>query len=245
MVTGNSIPLWRSIQFTLEDEIAKGVFVSGQQLPTEAQLARRFGVHRQTIRRAILRLRDKGLVRAEQGRGTFVQDRIVVHFLDRHARISQSSRRQGRESYRSVVGARNVRGSKRICDALELPLGTIVRRIETLRFIDERPVLVTSHFFPLPRFKGIDENIRQTGSVSGALEEFGVHDLAHLVTHIAAATPSQRDARLLQQPVSRPVLRLFNVSVDSNNRRIQVSVGRHASAHIELCVHYDRLLVEG
>lgn len=43
----------------------------GELLPSEAQLARVFGVARLTVRRALAALRDEGLIRAEQGAGWF------------------------------------------------------------------------------------------------------------------------------------------------------------------------------
>ncbi|HHB81205.1 MAG TPA: GntR family transcriptional regulator, partial [Aliiroseovarius sp.] len=45
-------PIWKAIAETLAAEIARGHYAPGAKLPTEAQLARRFGVNRHTVRRA-------------------------------------------------------------------------------------------------------------------------------------------------------------------------------------------------
>ncbi|WFE74935.1 FadR/GntR family transcriptional regulator [Roseinatronobacter sp. S2] len=47
---------------------------TGARLPTEAQLARDFGVSRAVIREAIAQLRNEGLVETRQGAGAFVAD---------------------------------------------------------------------------------------------------------------------------------------------------------------------------
>ena len=65
------ITRWRQIAEALGRDLAEARFTEGR-LPTEPELAARFGVNRHTVRRAIGRLADQGLVRVEQGRGTFV-----------------------------------------------------------------------------------------------------------------------------------------------------------------------------
>ena len=53
----------------LATAIRLGVFVDGDQLPPERDLAERLGVSRNTLREAIAALRDSGLVQTRRGRG--------------------------------------------------------------------------------------------------------------------------------------------------------------------------------
>jgi GntR family transcriptional repressor for pyruvate dehydrogenase complex len=52
--------------------VAGGEHPPGSRLPPEAELASRANVSRLTLREAVKVLRDKGVLRVEQGRGTFV-----------------------------------------------------------------------------------------------------------------------------------------------------------------------------
>ena len=70
----SGLPIWRQIADTISSEISTSVYAPGQKLPTESELATRFGVNRHTVRRAVASLQDVGLLRVEQGRGTFVSD---------------------------------------------------------------------------------------------------------------------------------------------------------------------------
>jgi GntR family transcriptional repressor for pyruvate dehydrogenase complex len=54
------------------DDIVRGRFAVGAQLPSESEVCDRFGVSRPVVREALLRLRADGLVSSQQGRGTFV-----------------------------------------------------------------------------------------------------------------------------------------------------------------------------
>lgn len=58
----------------LRDAIVRGEIVAGSFLPPERILAARLGINRTTLRAAIHRLAESGLLEAQQGRGTLVKD---------------------------------------------------------------------------------------------------------------------------------------------------------------------------
>lgn len=58
----------------LAAEMVSGRLKPGSQLPTERQLAGKFEVSVPTVRRALAELEGEGLIRREQGRGTFVNE---------------------------------------------------------------------------------------------------------------------------------------------------------------------------
>ena len=64
--------LYEQIVEQVEESILKGRLKTGEQLPAERELAQSFGVSRTAVREAIRTLREKGLVEAYSGRGTFV-----------------------------------------------------------------------------------------------------------------------------------------------------------------------------
>ncbi|MDQ7839866.1 MAG: GntR family transcriptional regulator [bacterium] len=66
------IPLYYQVESVLRDEVAAGRYAAGVRLPTEGDLVRRFDVSRITVRRAMERLVQEGLIYRVSGRGTFV-----------------------------------------------------------------------------------------------------------------------------------------------------------------------------
>jgi GntR family transcriptional regulator len=65
-------PLYLQLVRALKDEIVRGVYPVGSQLPTEEALCARFAVSRHTVREALRRLREDHLVASRQGAGTIV-----------------------------------------------------------------------------------------------------------------------------------------------------------------------------
>ena len=64
--------LYEQIVQQIEDSIRTGGLKEGDQLPAERELAQQFGVSRTAVREAVKTLREKGLVEAYPGRGTFI-----------------------------------------------------------------------------------------------------------------------------------------------------------------------------
>src|SRR5215831_17511801 len=64
--------LYEQIVKQIEESLEKGNLKAGDQLPAERDLALQFGVSRTAVREAMKALREKGLIEAYPGRGTFI-----------------------------------------------------------------------------------------------------------------------------------------------------------------------------
>jgi GntR family transcriptional repressor for pyruvate dehydrogenase complex len=68
------VRLAEAVVEALRMRIESGAMRAGEQLPTEPQLEREFGVSRTVVREAIVALRAAGLVEPIQGKGVFVRE---------------------------------------------------------------------------------------------------------------------------------------------------------------------------
>ena len=90
--TLQSLRLYEQIVHQIEDSILQGALKPGDQLPAERELAQQFGVSRTAVREAVKVLREKGLVEAYSGRGTFITDgtsQAIRQSLDLMIKIGQ------------------------------------------------------------------------------------------------------------------------------------------------------------
>src|ERR1700677_2611222 len=93
---------WRLIAEGLRREIVDGKRTPGAKLPTEGELAERFGVHRNTVRHAVAALAAEHLVVSRRGSGTFVAEHtVLVHRIGARTRLSDSQ--SGRASCKERV----------------------------------------------------------------------------------------------------------------------------------------------
>jgi GntR family transcriptional regulator, transcriptional repressor for pyruvate dehydrogenase complex len=90
----------------IEESITKAALKPGDQLPAERELAQQFGVSRTAVREAIKALREKGLVEAYSGRGTFVTNgtsQAIRQSLDLVMRIGQADGSAALEEVREIL----------------------------------------------------------------------------------------------------------------------------------------------
>ena len=83
---------YKSLADRILEEIRQQEWKAGRRLPTEAELSQRFGVSRQTVRRALQLLAEEGVVQSRQGSGTYAtglarasqtrQVAVISSFLD-------------------------------------------------------------------------------------------------------------------------------------------------------------------
>lgn len=64
-------PVWRQLAEILAARIARGALKPGP-MPSELHIGQEFGVARDTVRKALGLLRERGLIVTIQGRGSFV-----------------------------------------------------------------------------------------------------------------------------------------------------------------------------
>jgi DNA-binding FadR family transcriptional regulator len=65
-------PAYKAVSIAIERAILDGSLPPGSALPTEQELAERFGVHRSTVREAIRQVEQEGLLQRREGRRLFV-----------------------------------------------------------------------------------------------------------------------------------------------------------------------------
>lgn len=231
--------IWWEIKQTLQRRILAGDLGPGAQLPTEAELAQSFGVNRHTVRRALEALSQRGLLRVEQGRGTFVRERAVAHVLARGAKISASARTSGRQLDRRMLAATLTKADQATATALGIARGEQLLKIDTLRLIDGVSIGLSANLFPMPRFRDVDRLIEEHGSVSRALNAYGVSEIFHGQTRITASAAARSDATLLGVARGSPMLVVHTLNIDRHGKPIYTGRARYAPNWVEFIVNYD------
>ncbi len=231
----SGIALWRQIADRIRQAVASGEF--SERLPPEVELSRRFGVNRHTVRGAIAALVQEGVLRAEQGRGTFIERKQKLAYpIGARTRFSEGLQGQARDRRGILLDHAVEPADARTVEALGLADSQRVVRLETVSEADGRPVSRATSFFPADRFEGIGRVYGQTGSVSAALKVLDIKDYFRRSTLISARHASDEDLADLRLSPGAIVLVTVYVNVDPQGRPVQFSETRFAADMVELSV---------
>ncbi len=236
---GAGVAVWRQIEQILSAEIAANSFGDDGRLPSEAELARRFDVNRHTIRRAMLRLAETGLVSVEQGRGTFVQPGAVDYQIGKRTRFTENLQRQKHTTAGVVLSSERVKADPTVAKALGVRAGTIVYQTETRHDSDGIPMTYARNWYPAARFVDLPSVIESHGGISAALAEYGVKDYLRKWSRIGSVLPSSEVARRLQINRQQPVLWVENVDVDEQGVPVKYGITHFAADRVQLMVKHD------
>jgi GntR family phosphonate transport system transcriptional regulator len=228
------VALWRQITRALEDEIAGGALAPGARLPTEAQMAARFAVNRHTVRRALEELQRNGLVRVEQGRGSFVAEDVLDYSVSSRTRFSEWIRRHNKEPSGRLLELRELPAEQSIATELGLRTGAKIVMLERLGLADGRPVNISQHFFPSARFPGLLLALRDGGGISEALAACGLSDYRRQTTRVSARLPTAQEAALLRMPRNRPLLTTENINVDPQGVVVEFGTSRYPTPRVQI-----------
>jgi GntR family phosphonate transport system transcriptional regulator len=210
----SGVAVWRQIADTLSTEIRNRSFIGTGKLPSETELASRFGVNRHTLRQAVGALQTEGLLRIEKGRGMFVQHELLHYALSRRTRFSENLQRQGLLPGKLMLAARDMGASERVARELRLAKGDRVLMVQTLNEANEQPVSLATAYYPAARFDGLLQLLQDGAGTSEILARFGVGDYLRAQSCITTQMPSEETARLLKQPATRPLLCVECLDVD-------------------------------
>jgi GntR family transcriptional regulator len=210
---------YQQLRRLLADHVA--TLPSGAVLPTERDLAVRYGVSRSTVRQALGALADAGVVYRVQSAGTFVADRPV----SRLALISFTEdmvRRHLRPSSR-VLSVEEVLASASVAEDLHVDAGTAVFSIVRLREADGVPMCIETVYLPADKFPGLTAR-DLTGSLYEVLGQDYAVRLVRAEQVVRATVADEASAALLGIAPGSPQLTVKRVAFDERERPLERAV---------------------
>lgn len=192
---GQHRPRYSEIEEILRAEIQTGVYKLGSRLPTEHELCRRFGVSRFTVRQALSRLRESGVLDARPGVGTIVvspADRVTfVHTLSSMEELLQYPA----DTERRHIDVDSIEATPEQAVMLRCSPGQRWVRLKAMRVArpSSAPIAMVDIYL-LPKFADVVELPNPTGSSAlHQIEKLHGHRAAHAQLEIFV---SRVDAQL-------------------------------------------------
>jgi GntR family transcriptional regulator len=219
-------PLYQQIRERLVQALQGGEWRPGEAIPSELELAARFGVSQGTVRKAIDALAAEHMVVRRQGRGTIVASHQEQRAQFRFLRLRPDEGDPEQPSSR-FIECRRMRAPVEIARALELRAGEAAIMIHRLLEFAGVPLVLDEIWLPGARFKGLTaERLNAySGPLYGLLEaEFGTR-MIRASERLKAVAAEALQAKWLAVAEGDPLLLVERTSTTYAGRPVEVRRG--------------------
>ncbi len=150
-----ALPAYLQIEEELAERIDAGELTPGARLPTERELSEQMAVSRMTVRQALARLEQRGLIIRRQGSGTFVAEPKLLQDASHLRGFFEASVGQGIFPVSTLIERAEIQATRHLASVLDLRPGDPVYKVVRLRSAHHAPVVLETSFFPAHRVPGL------------------------------------------------------------------------------------------
>jgi GntR family transcriptional regulator len=228
---GDTSVLHLNIQQSIRNAIAELVLQPGTALPSERELSEALRVSRTSVRKAMERLVDEGLLLRRQGARTEIARRFEKP-ISSLSSFSEDMRSRGLAPGMIWIAREIALASPTEVMALNLSVGTQVSRLKRVRTGDGKPMAIEHAVVPT-RF--LPDPSMVTGSLYDVMSESG-HRPARALQRLRAAVASEEDARLLALQPGAPLLLAERRCFDSSGTPVEFTQTRYCGERYDFVV---------
>jgi GntR family transcriptional regulator len=215
-------PLYEQVIETVTKALIAGEWKPGDMIPSEFELARRYGVSQGTVRKAIDEMAGRHLLIRRQGKGTFVATHQEANWQYRFLRMLPDV---GEKNYPAsqFLGLKTVGAKGEIANALQLKLGEPTVVIKRVLVFDGEPMLLDEIVLQASRVPGIslDGARAYKGSMYSYFEsEFGMR-MVRAREKIKAVAATASVAKHLNISEGAPLLCVDRVAYTYDNQPVE------------------------
>ena len=225
--------------------IINGKYTSAQQLPSEPELARAFGVSRTTLRQGISILEQEGFITRKHGIGTFIASKgaILRNNINANFSVTDLIVASGRQP-----GTRNLRVQEEVADAytcelLGLPPASKVIIVDRTRTANELPVVFTRAILPKSLLVeyGFDPThaldfFKSNESLYRSLDNIGVI-IHHGIAELKPMRVTQELATNLEVSMGELILYIEQVDYNAQGEAVLLSFEYHTANAFSISVY--------
>lgn len=231
-------PLYQQIKSLLLKSLSAGEWLPGQAIPSEIELAARFGVSQGTVRKAIDEMATENVLVRRQGKGTFVATHAEQETQYRFLRLMPDDGSRP-ALQRKLLDCRRMRAPLEVARLLALKSGESavqVRRLLQAPLTSSggelKPVVLDDLWLPGSLFKGLtsERMMAWRGPLYRLFEaEFAVH-MIRAEEKLRAVAADEEAAGVLEVPVGTPLLSVERLSFTYGNRPVELRRGLYHTA---------------
>jgi GntR family transcriptional regulator len=212
------LPMYYQLKELLRGKITQGEWKPGDVIPSERELSERYRISRMTARQALVELTGEGIVRREQGKGTFVAEPKIMQSLSRLTGYTEDMQERALRPGARVLRIEMMGATERAAETLLIPTGAPILLLERLRMADGTPMAVEAshlHFDGMQEL--LSEDLENASLYQLLTEKWGVIP-TKAEQQMEAALCSRRRQTLLDLGENAPVLKIRRTTYDQHGQ---------------------------
>lgn len=233
----NQSPIHIQVREQIREQIEDGVYRPGDEMPSEIQLAKGYGINRLTVHNAITALVSEGLVKRIQGKGLFVAGRLQERNLGELGGFTQTARSQDALPGRKLL-FREVRpAGVKYAKLLGIGAEDKIIYLRRLLLADNEPCSIEETYLPYEICPELEKLDLMVFSLYEALEYYGsVPKTAR--QSLSMTRLGAKEARILKVEKNIPVLLFEYTSYDESGKIIEFNRSYTRSDRNRLVTHF-------
>lgn len=225
------MPLYRAVKRALLHAIETAALAPGAMLPSEARLAKAFGVSIGTLRQSVGELVAEHILVRRQGRGTFVATHSTERFLFQFFHLERVDGVREPPQVELLAFERG-RLDDEAADALGLRPGDAALLLENRLLLQGRAVVHDRLWLPAASFKGLSEKrLRERpGTIYRFYQdEFGI-TVVRALERARAVAADRSVARVLGVAMGTPMLQVRRTALTFGDKPVEYRVSTMSTA---------------
>jgi len=203
LVRTSFIPLYHQLIEKLRQKIESREWLPYSLIPSERQLSEKYQVSRDTLRKALSKLKEEGLLYRKRGKGTFVAGpRLTFHKFDA---IAKDLQEQGLHPSFRVLQNEKTMSDYYVRTVLQLAEGEMVHKVMRLLLADGRPIALAADYFGEKTVPGLDEEeLEEVALWDTLVRKYNIH-ITRVEETFAPVLADEFEAKQLEIPCNSPV----------------------------------------
>jgi GntR family transcriptional regulator len=221
------LPMYQVIEDDLVAQIRNGELAPETKLPSEHDLAKRYGVSRMTVRQALDRLESERLVVRYRGSGNYVSSPAArKRRLNRLSSFSDELSQSNLEVTTRIILLETVQAPPRIVENLKTDFGSDINHFRRVRMVDGEVAALQDSWIPYTVAPGLAREGILGGSLYRTLRErFGV-ELRWAEQTMTATELTVEEADLLGTAPGTAVLSTVRTTYGSSGEIVEYAESR-------------------
>ena len=218
MFVRNGIPLYIQLKNELLKEIREN-YKSGDMIPSEGSIEKKYGVSRITVRKAIEQLEREGILDKKQGKGTFIKEKKILYDANSIGSLTQRLEKQNHQLKTKTIEYIIIEDDHYVKDLLDCEKLLCIKRF---RVLDDVPFALMLNYIDYEKVPNLPEKFNIESLYRFFKKEYKI-EFYNAEETVEAKNATKEEAQKLGIGYKDALLSLKRLSFDKENKPIEYS----------------------